>query len=137
MFGDQRPDEAQSACVETEPLDEAVTVFGAPRVRFRIDQPGPRAIVSVKLNDVSPEGESQPVTRARSTSACDGETAVELDLMATGWRFRAEPPDSRSGGGNDWPCLWPLPIWRAPADRSGGADPARPDRRRRAVCRVG
>ena len=109
MFGDQRPDEAQSACVETEPLDEAVTVFGAPRVRFRIDQPGPRAIVSVKLNDVSPEGESQPVTRGAINVRCDGETAVELDLMATGWRFRPGHRIRVAVAGNDWPCLWPLP----------------------------
>ncbi len=109
MFGDQRPDEALSACVETEPLDEAVTVLGAPRVRFRIDQPGPRAIVSVKLNDVSPEGECQPVTRGAMNVRCDGETAVELDLMATGWRFRPGHRIRIAVVGNDWPCLWPLP----------------------------
>ncbi|MGN6377482.1 MAG: CocE/NonD family hydrolase [Gaiellales bacterium] len=109
MFGDQRADEALSACAETDPLEQAVAVLGAPRVRFRIDHPGPRAIVSVKLNDVSPSGESQPVTRGAVNVECAGESAIELDLMATGWRFRPGHRIRVAVAGNDWPCLWPLP----------------------------
>jgi hypothetical protein len=109
MFGDQRADEARSACFETEPLAEPVAVLGAPRVRFRIGHPGPRAIVSVKLNDVAPGGASQPVTRGAVNLACDGEAAVELDLMATGWRFRPGHRLRVAVAANDWPCLWPLP----------------------------
>jgi predicted acyl esterase len=109
LFGDQRADEALSAVFETEPLAEAIEVLGPPRVRLRIAHPGPRAIVSVKLNDVSPEGESQPVTRGAVNLACDGATDVELDLMATGWRFRPGHRIRVAVAGNDWPCLWPLP----------------------------
>src|SRR5262249_14159765 len=88
LFGDQRADEAQSAVFESTPLEEAVEVLGAPRVSLQIAHPGPRTIVSVKLNDVSPDGESQPVTRGALNIACDGSATVELGLMATGWRFR-------------------------------------------------
>ncbi|HEX5557792.1 MAG TPA: CocE/NonD family hydrolase [Gaiellales bacterium] len=109
LFGDQRADEAASACFESEPLPEAVEVLGAPRVRFRIAHPGPRALVSVKLNDVAPGGASQPVTRGAVNLACDGEAAVELDLMATGWRFRPGHRIRVAVAANDWPCLWPLP----------------------------
>jgi hypothetical protein len=83
-------------------------VLGVPRVRFRIAHPGPRAIVSVKLNDVAPDGASQPVTRGGVNLACDGEAAVELDLMATGWRFRRGHRIRVAVAANDWPCLWPL-----------------------------
>jgi hypothetical protein len=109
LFGDQRADEAKSACFQSEPLPAPVAVLGAPRVRFRIAHPGPRAIVSVKLNDVAPDGASQPVTRGAVNLACDGETAVELDLMATGWRFRSGHRIRVAVAANDWPCLWPLP----------------------------
>jgi uncharacterized protein len=109
MFGDQHADELLSACVESEPLEQPAAVLGAPRVRLRIDHPGPRAIVSVKLNDVSPSGESQPVTRGAINVECAGDTAIELDLMATGWRFRAGHRIRVAVAGNDWPCLWPLP----------------------------
>jgi predicted acyl esterase len=109
LFGDQRADEARSAVFESEPLEDAVEVLGAPRVRLQIAHPGPRAIVSVKLNDVSPEGESQPVTRGAINLVCDGTATVELDLMAAGWRFRPGHRIRVAVAGNDWPCLWPLP----------------------------
>jgi uncharacterized protein len=109
LFGDQRADEARSACFDSEPLTGPVAVLGQPRVRFRIAHPGPRAIVSVKLNDVAPGGESQPVTRGAVNLACPGEAAVELDLMATGWRFRPGHRIRVAVAVNDWPCLWPLP----------------------------
>jgi predicted acyl esterase len=109
LFGDQRTDEARSAVFESDPLDEALEVLGAPRVRLQVAHPGPRAMVSVKLNDVSPEDESQPVTRGAINIACDGNATVELDLMATGWRFRKGHRIRVAVAGNDWPCLWPLP----------------------------
>jgi uncharacterized protein len=109
LFGDQRDDESQSACFETDPLDAAVEVLGAPAVRFAIRHPGPRTIVSVKLNDVAPSGESQPVTRGVVNLACDGSAQVQLDLMATGWRFRPGHRIRVAVAANDWPCIWPLP----------------------------
>ena len=109
LFGDQRVDEARSACFESPPLSDPVAVLGAPRVRFTIRHPGPRALVSVKLNDVSPTGESQPVTRGAVNLTCRGEAVVELDLMATGWRFLPGHRIRVAVAANDWPCLWPLP----------------------------
>jgi hypothetical protein len=109
LFGDQRDDEARSACFESEPLRDPVVVLGVPRVRFRIAHSGPRAIVSVKLNDVAPGGASQPVTRGAVNLECDGEAAVEVDMMATGWRFRRGHRIRVAVAANDWPCLWPLP----------------------------
>ena len=110
LFGDQRADESLSAVFESEPLADGLEVLGAPRVRLQIAHPGPRTVVSVKLNDVSPEGDSQPVTRGALNIACAGSAAVELDLMATGWRFRPGHRIRVAVAGNDWPCLWPLPV---------------------------
>jgi putative CocE/NonD family hydrolase len=109
LFPDQRDDDARSACFDSEPLTDAVAVLGIPRVRFAISHPGPRAIVAVKLNDVAPDGASQPVTRGAVNLACSGEALVELDLMATGWRFRPGHRIRIAVAANDWPCLWPLP----------------------------
>ena len=104
----------------SEPLTEPVAVLGAPRVRFRIAHPGPRAIVSVKLNDVAPGGESQPVTRGAVNLACDGEAAVELDLMATGLEVSAGAPDPGRGRGQ----RLAVPVAAAPA-RADRASPPR------------
>ncbi len=110
LFGDQRADEARSAVLPNATLAEPVAVLGAARVRLHIAHPGPRAIVSVKLNDVSPAGESQPVTRGAVNVACAGEADVELELMATGWRFWPGHRIRVVVAANDWPCLWPLPA---------------------------
>ncbi len=129
LFGDQREDEASSACFETEPLDAPVEVLGAPRVRLAIRHPGPRAIVSVKLNDVSPAGESQPVTRGALNVVCEGDATVDVDLMATGWRFRPGHRIRVAVAVNDWPCLWPLPVL-APIEVAGAVEltlPGLPD----------
>ena len=141
LFADQRIDEARSACFESEPLAGPVAVLGVPRVRFTIAHPGPRAIVSVKLNDVAPGGESQPVTRGAVNVACDGEAAVQLDLMATGWRFRPGHRIRVAVAANDWPCLWPLPrlepVNVTTRGRAGAAGPARGRRAVRAGDRCG
>jgi hypothetical protein len=110
MFADQRSDEARSACFTGAEVTGPVDVLGAPVVRFGIRHPGPRTIVSVKLNDVAPSGESAPVTRGAVNLACAGEADVELPLMATGWRFRPGHRIRVAVAANDWPCLWPLPA---------------------------
>jgi uncharacterized protein len=110
QFLDQRRDDARSACFDTPVLTEPVEVAGIPVARFTVRHPGPAAIVSVRLNDLGPDGSSAPVTRAAMLIAPRGETAVELPLLATGWRFA---PGSRirvSVAVNDWPHLWPLPV---------------------------
>ena len=50
------------------------------------------------------------MTRGALNIACAGSAAVELDLMATGWRFRPGHRIRVAVAGNDWPCLWPLPV---------------------------
>ena len=89
QFLDQSRDDALSATFDSEPLAEPVELFGEPVVRLRLRHPGPRTLVSVKLHNVAPDGSSQPVTTAAVNLEVAGEAALELPLMAAGWRFAA------------------------------------------------
>ena len=117
---DQRWDESRSSVFTTSPLEGAVDVLGMPRVRLRVEHPGPGAIVAVKLADVAPDGASQLVTRgALSLAHREGHEApapfagvadVEIELQATGWRFAPGHRIRLAVAGADWPTLWPLPT---------------------------
>lgn len=60
--GDQRPDDGQSLCFDTQPLARDVDLFGGPVVSltFSVDQP--LAIAAVRLCDIWPDGASNRVT---------------------------------------------------------------------------
>jgi putative CocE/NonD family hydrolase len=117
---DQRPDEARSVTFTTEALRDAIDVLGMPRVRLRVEHPGPGAIVAVKLADVAPGGASQLVTRGslslahrdghEAPSAFAGVGDVEIELQATGWRFAPGHRIRLAVAGSDWPTVWPLPT---------------------------
>ena len=117
---DQRPDEARSATFTSAPLAEFVEVFGQPVARLRVSHPGPSTIVSVKLADVSPEGESQLVTSGvlnlshrnghEQPEPFAGTGDITLELQATGWRFRAGHRIRLAVANGDWPTVWPLPT---------------------------
>jgi uncharacterized protein len=110
QFLDQSRDDAQSAVFESEPLVAPVALFGEPIVRLRLRHPGPRTLVSVKLQNVAPDGSSQPVTSAAANIEIAGETTLELPLMAVGWRFPAGHRIRAAVAVADWPNLWPLPA---------------------------
>jgi putative CocE/NonD family hydrolase len=109
QFLDQSRDDAQSAVFESEPLAVPVELFGEPVVRLRLRHPGPRTLVSVKLQNVAPDRSSQPVTSAAANLAVEGEAELELPLMAAGWRFPAGHRIRAAVAVADWPNLWPLP----------------------------
>jgi uncharacterized protein len=109
QFLDQRRDDARSACFDTPPLAAAVDVLGIPVVRFCVRHPGAAAIVSAKVQDVGPDGSSAPVTRGAAVVAPQGETPVEIGLLATGWRFAAGHRIRVAVATSDWPHLWPFP----------------------------
>ena len=109
QFLDQRRDDALSATFDGEPLAEPLAVLGEPVARFSLRHPGPRTLVSVKLQSVAPDGSSQHVTSAAVNLAVEGETTLELPLMATGWRFAAGHRIRVAVAASDWPNLWPLP----------------------------
>ncbi len=109
QFLDQRRDDALSATFDGEPLAEPVAVFGEPVVRFSLRHPGPRTLVSVKLQSLAPDGSSQHVTSAAVNLEVAGDAELELPLMTTGWRFAAGHRIRVAVAVSDWPNLWPLP----------------------------
>ncbi len=131
--GDQRLDEARSLVFTTPPLEKPVNVFGSPVLQVRVEHPGPTAILSAKLSDVSPEGESQLVTTGVLNLAhrnghddpapLDGPADVELALQSIGWRFRAGHRIRLTIATSDWPTVWPAPTSDALVIRF---DPDRP-----------
>ena len=89
QFLDQRRDDALSATFDGDPLAEPLAFFGEPVARFTLRLPGPRTLVSVKLQSVAPDGSSQHVTSGAVNLAAEGETTLELPLLAAAWRFPA------------------------------------------------
>ena len=117
---DQRPDDARSAAFTSSPLDRPEEIFGQPVVRMRVRHPGPSAIVSVKLSDVSPAGESQLVTSGvlnlshrnghERPQPFAGTEDVTMELQATAWRFLVGHRIRLAIANADWPTVWPLPT---------------------------
>ena len=140
QFLDQSRDDALSATFDSEPLAEPVELFGEPVVRFRLRHPGPRTLVSVKLQNVAPDGSSQPVTtaaveprgrgRGRARAAADGRR-----LAVCG---RAPHPGRRGGERLAQPVA--AAAGRAARDRSRAVElelPGLPGRRGRVrACRT-
>ncbi len=118
---DQRPDDALSACFDSEPLDEAIDIVGAPRFAFAFTSDKAQANICVRLCDVHPDGASElicygllnlthrnshenpePLTPGEPTTA-----AFDLDQIAyrvpTGHRLRVALSTTY------WPSIWPSP----------------------------
>ena len=121
---DQRPDDARSAAFDSEPLGTALEMLGQPVATLRVSHPGPSAIVSVKLSDVAPDGQAQLVTTGllnlahreshERPSPFQGEEAVRIELLASGWRFLPGHRVRVSVAAADWPTVWPPPTTESP-----------------------
>lgn len=61
MPGDQRHDDALSACFDSAPLEQT-DILGAPTLRLRLKSDQPVAHVAVRLNHVHPDGASTRIT---------------------------------------------------------------------------
>ncbi len=59
---DQRLDDGGSLVYRSGPLTERVEILGAPRLHLRFSVDRPMALVSVRLNDIWPDGASTRVT---------------------------------------------------------------------------
>ncbi|MBW4707488.1 CocE/NonD family hydrolase [Roseobacter sp. YSTF-M11] len=121
MPGDQRHDDALSACFDTGPLDHDTDILGAPRIVLHLSADRPQAQIAVRLCHVHPDGASTRITygvlnlshRNGHTSptplapgaACD--VALELDQIAyrvpQGHRLRVSISNAY------WPLIWPAP----------------------------
>jgi putative CocE/NonD family hydrolase len=119
--GDQRDDDARSACFEGPMLSEDLDIVGAPCLRLRLVSDRPQGQVIVRLCDLFPDGASALITMGclnlthRAGSAEPRamepgrvtEVTVELDQIAyrlpAGHRLRVAVSTAY------WPFVWPSP----------------------------
>jgi predicted acyl esterase len=121
LAGDQRPDDALSACYDLEPVAEPLELLGLPNVALDLSADRAVALVCVRLCDVFPDGTSALVTRGLlNLTHRDGHeqpvpleagrryrVRVELDSIAyavpAGHRLRVAVSSTY------WPWAWPSP----------------------------
>jgi putative CocE/NonD family hydrolase len=118
---DQRPEDANWLCFDSDPLAEAIDIFGNPTLSLRLSADRPQANVIARLCDVAPDGRSTLITRGALNlthrnsrerpqdlipgQACD----VQVTLKAIGYRV---PPGHRlriALSSSYWPWAWPSP----------------------------
>lgn len=120
MPGDQRGDDALSACFDSGPM-AATDIVGAPVLRLRLSSDKPLAQVAVRLNHVHPDGAATRITwgvlnlthrhgHAQPEPLPVGEVVeveVPLDHIAyrlpEGHRLRVAVSSAY------WPMIWPSP----------------------------
>jgi uncharacterized protein len=121
LAGDQRRDDALSACFDLDPLDSPLELLGFAAVELDLAVDRPVALVCVRLYDVFPDGTSALVTRgllnlthrdshAEPSPLVPGRryrVRVELDSIAyaipAGHRLRVAVSSTY------WPWAWPSP----------------------------
>ncbi|WP_187431529.1 CocE/NonD family hydrolase [Roseobacter fucihabitans] len=121
MPGDQRHDDATSACFDTAPLDVDTDIVGATRAKITLRCDTPNGQIAVRLCDVAPDGASTRITYgvlnlAHRNGHADPtpvplnepvDVEVRLDHAAyripEGHRLRVAVSNSY------WPLMWPSP----------------------------
>ncbi|TDE36754.1 CocE/NonD family hydrolase [Antarcticimicrobium sediminis] len=121
MPGDQRCDDALSACFDTTPLAADMDIVGAPVLHLRLRADRPQAQIAVRLTHVHPDGASARITYGvLNLTHRDGhrkprplepgksyDIAVPLDQIAyrlpKGHRLRVAVSSAY------WPLIWPSP----------------------------
>jgi predicted acyl esterase len=137
---DQRFDDAMSMTWDFDAAER--TLIGQPQVRLKVSVDQPVAYLSVKLNDVFPDGESALVTRGSlNLTHRDSHTEpaplvpgqeydIDVELDACAYRFEAGQQLRVAVAGADWPnTVAPpravevtihggelvLPVWTGPS----------------------
>jgi putative CocE/NonD family hydrolase len=119
--GDQRADDALSACFDSAPLPENMDIVGAPTLQLTLAADRPQAQIAMRLNHVHPDGASTRITygvlnlshRAGSadpqplTPGTPVGITLKLDHIAyrvpRGHRIRVAISSAY------WPLIWPDP----------------------------
>ncbi|MEP2640994.1 CocE/NonD family hydrolase [Roseobacter sp.] len=122
MPGDQRGDDAVSACFDTEPADRDTDIFGAPKVRLTVSTDQPQAQIAVRLCDVAPDGASTRITYGvlnlshredaaqPATMPPGAPMPVELWLDTTAYRLPKGHRLRIAISTSYWPLVWPSPT---------------------------
>lgn len=118
---DQREDDGGSLVFVTEPLTDDMDILGAPQLHLTFSSDKPQALVSVRVNDVGPDGASTRVAighlnlchrfgHGNPHMLVPGEvTTATVDLDDIGHRFPAGHRIAVSISTVYWPIAWPSP----------------------------
>ncbi len=119
--GDQRRDDALSACFDGDVLEAPVSIVGAPQVTLTLHSDKPVAQIAVRLCDVAPDGASSRITYGilnlthrnshESPEALPTGTPinVSLDLDQSAYRVPAGHRIRLAVSTVYWPLIWPSP----------------------------
>ncbi len=118
---DQRGDDALALTFETVPLDQDVVIYGAASARLRLRLDSSQCQLSIRLNDVAPDGTSARVGFCVRNLGLDDRLdapadpipldarELEIPFPATAYRFRKGHRIRLSFARSYWPLVWPSP----------------------------
>ena len=121
MPGDQRRDDAGSACFDTAPLDHDTDIFGAPTVTLHLAADRRQAQIAVRLNHIHPDGASTRITygvlnlshresQSHPSPLVPGEKVeIEVRLDHIAYRVPKGHQLRLAISTAYWPLLWPAP----------------------------
>ena len=122
MPGDQRSDNARSACFTSAILTEDTDIVGAPSVRLRLCADAPAAQIAVRLNHIHPDGAATRITygvlnlahrnghHAADPLTPGKATEITLDLDHIAYRVPAGHRINIAVSSAYWPLIWPSPT---------------------------
>ncbi len=132
MPGDQRDDDARSACFDMPVLTEALNIVGAPVIRLRLSADKPLAQIVVRLCEVHDDGASTRITYGvlnlchrdshEHPEPLDPGQVYEIRLTLDQIAYRVKPGQRLRLAISSayWPALWPVPD-RATLQLQSGA----------------
>jgi len=118
---DQRDDEALSLTYTTQPLPEDTEIAGAPVAKLFVSTSADEGVISVKLNDVAPDGSSTLITssvlnlskresREAILAVKPGELyEIVMKLWDTSYLVKAGHRLRVAIASSDFPYIWPTP----------------------------
>ncbi len=121
MPGDQRLDDAMSACFDTAPLTAPLDLLGAARLTLTLTSDQPLAFLAARLCDVAPHGASVRIAHGmlnlcHRTSAEAPEpmqpgqpTAITFNIDQMAYRLAPGHRLRLALSTTYWPFLWPSP----------------------------
>ena len=121
MPGDQRIDDALSACFTSSALQQDTDIVGAPALKLSLSADRPAAQLAVRLNHVHPDGASTRITYgvlnlAHRNGHSSADPLIKDDLInitITLDQIAYRVPKGHhlriAISSNYWPLLWPMP----------------------------
>ncbi len=117
---EQSADDAGALVYETAALDEEVALFGAAELSLNVTSTTPVAQLSVRINDVAPDGTVCRVVMTVRNLALDhaldertGDTSgcqrVQIRFPTNAYRFKLGHKIRLAFAASYWPLVWPAP----------------------------